>query len=181
MTNRPLSAVPNAGLPREVEGRKMYMASPDYLAKYTRRLVQSGVRFVGGCCGTTPEHIHAMADQVRAFAPRQRAVVVGAVPTAKSESTEPAVEPVPTAERSQLARKIVAGQLVTSVEIMPPKVGYGGGTPRPRKLSPDSASMKDPSFKEVLTMIRGRQLGKIWVKMILRGELPKLRAAMIKS
>jgi homocysteine S-methyltransferase len=121
VTNRPLSAMPNAGLPREIEGRKMYMASPDYLAKYARRLVQSGVRFVGGCCGTTPEHIRAMADQVRAFSPRQRAVVVGAVPTAERESTEPAVEPVPTSERSQLARKIVAGELVTSVEIMPPK------------------------------------------------------------
>ncbi|UCF21293.1 MAG: bifunctional homocysteine S-methyltransferase/methylenetetrahydrofolate reductase [Gemmatimonadota bacterium] len=121
VTGRPLSAMPNAGLPREVEGRKMYMASPDYFAKYTRRLLQAGVRFVGGCCGTTPEHTRAMAAQVRALKPRRRSVVVEKIRAVERKETAPAMEPVPTPERSRLARKIAAGQLVTSVEILPPK------------------------------------------------------------
>ena len=122
VTNRPLSAMANAGLPREIEGRKMYMASPEYFSKYTRRLIQAGVRFVGGCCGTTPEHIAAMASQVRALRPRQRAVVAETVREAERRAA-PAVELVPVAQRSQLAAKIVAGLPVTSVEILPPKGG----------------------------------------------------------
>ena len=121
VTDRPLSALPNAGLPREVEGRKMYMASPEYFAKYTRRLIQAGVRFVGGCCGTTPEHISAMSDQVRALSPRVQAVVMENVTEVRASQPEAAVEPPPLPERSELARKIVAGELVTSVEILPPK------------------------------------------------------------
>jgi len=121
VTNRPLSAMPNAGLPREIEGRKIYMASPDYFAEYTRRLIQAGARFVGGCCGTTPEHIRAMAAQVRALRPGRHAVVVDAVRDVERREAQPGVEPVPAAERSQLGRKIVAGELVTSVEILPAK------------------------------------------------------------
>ncbi|MGD2151614.1 MAG: bifunctional homocysteine S-methyltransferase/methylenetetrahydrofolate reductase [Gemmatimonadales bacterium] len=121
MTNRPLSAMPNAGLPREIEGRKIYMASPDYFAKYARRLIQAGARFIGGCCGTTPEHIHAMAAQVRALRPGRHTVVVGAVREVERRETRPGVEPVPPAERSRLGRKITAGELATSVEILPAK------------------------------------------------------------
>lgn len=121
VTSRPLSAMPNAGLPREVEGRKMYMASPDYFAKYTRRLMQAGVRFIGGCCGTTPDHTRAMAAQLRAFRPQRPAVVVEKVRDVDQREAEPGVPPVPTAQRSALAGKIAAGELVTSVEILPPK------------------------------------------------------------
>ncbi|MEE9133861.1 MAG: bifunctional homocysteine S-methyltransferase/methylenetetrahydrofolate reductase [Gemmatimonadota bacterium] len=121
VTNRPLAALPNAGLPREIEGRKMYMASPEYFAKYARRLVQAGVRFVGGCCGTTPEHTRAMAAQVRALRPRRQVVVVEKVRDVEQREAEPGVEPVPTPQRSRLARKIAAGEAVTSVEILPPK------------------------------------------------------------
>lgn len=121
VTSRPLSAMPNAGLPREVEGRKMYMASPDYFAKYTRRLMQAGVRFIGGCCGTTPDHIRAMAAQLRAFRPQRPAVVVEKVRDVAEREAEPGLPQVPAAERSGLAGKIAAGELVTSVEILPPK------------------------------------------------------------
>ena len=121
VTNLPLSAMPNAGLPREIEGRKIYLASPEYIAKYTRRLIQVGVRFVGGCCGTTPEHTQAMAAQIRALRPQRRGVVIEKVRDVERRETEPGVEPVPTAQRSQLARRITAGQLVTSVEILPSK------------------------------------------------------------
>ena len=60
----PLDAQPNAGLPRQVEGRTMYMSSPDFMASYARRFIQRGVRLVGGCCGTTPEHIRGVASVV---------------------------------------------------------------------------------------------------------------------
>jgi len=121
VTDLPLSAMPNAGLPREIEGRKIYLASPDYFAKYTRRLIQAGVRFVGGCCGTTPEHTQAMAAQIRALRPQRRGVVLEKVRDVERREAEPGVDPIPTAQRSQLARKITAGELVTSVEILPSK------------------------------------------------------------
>ncbi len=115
-TDRPLSAQPNAGMPREVQGRKMYMASPEYFSKYARRLLDSGVRFVGGCCGTTPEHVRRMADAVRMRAPRVIVPAGGVAPEGPRER-----EPVPLAERSELGRKIVAGEFYRTVEIVPPK------------------------------------------------------------
>ncbi len=71
-TRRKLSAQPNAGMPRDVGGRSMYMASPEYMATYARHLVQAGAKIVGGCCGTTPEHIHAMVEGIRPLTPRAR-------------------------------------------------------------------------------------------------------------
>ena len=116
-TAKPLAAQPNAGMPREVEGRKMYMSSPEYMAKYAKRLIQAGVRFVGGCCGTTPEHIRQMADAVRALSPRQTPVFAKVTENGQAH----AVEPLPLAERSRLGAKLAAGEFVTSVEIVPPK------------------------------------------------------------
>ena len=116
-TDRPLSAQPNAGLPKDVGDRKIYLASPEYVASYARRLVEAGARFVGGCCGTTPEHIKKMRDYLASVAPRRSSVVVS-----RTEVHAPAgVTPVPLAERSRWGRKIAAGEFVTSVEIVPPK------------------------------------------------------------
>jgi methionine synthase I (cobalamin-dependent) len=64
VTDRPLSAQPNAGLPRNVGDRKIYLASPEYMARYARRFIEAGARFVGGCCGTTPEHIRALRKMI---------------------------------------------------------------------------------------------------------------------
>jgi methionine synthase / methylenetetrahydrofolate reductase(NADPH) len=116
VTQRKLSAQPNAGLPREIHGRKMYMASPEYMAKFAKRLIQAGAKFVGGCCGTTPEHIKRMADAVYAMAPRR--VIVQAAP---HETPSPDVRVTPLAERSEWGRRIANGELVTTVEIVPPK------------------------------------------------------------
>ncbi|HUF49603.1 MAG TPA: bifunctional homocysteine S-methyltransferase/methylenetetrahydrofolate reductase [Longimicrobiales bacterium] len=116
LTTRRLSAQPNAGLPREIHGRKMYMASPEYMASFSRRLITAGAKFVGGCCGTTPEHIRRIADSVYAIAPRQIVVHVAA-----PVDEAPAVNVTPLAERSAWGRKIAAGELVTTVEIVPPK------------------------------------------------------------
>jgi methionine synthase / methylenetetrahydrofolate reductase (NADH) len=118
-TTRPLSAQPNAGLPREVQGRQLYMASPEYMAKYGQRMIRAGVRFVGGCCGTTPEHIARLGDVVRAFAPAHPHARVAAPPAPADGSTAP--DAVPMAERSRWGAGLAAGRPVTSVEIVPPR------------------------------------------------------------
>jgi len=115
-TARRLSAQPNAGLPREVHGRKMYMASPEYMAKFSQRLIRAGAKFVGGCCGTTPEHIKRIRDAVVALAPGRITVAV-----AGDEPQQKIAHHTPLAERSNWGRKIATGELVTTVEIMPPK------------------------------------------------------------
>jgi homocysteine S-methyltransferase len=115
-TTRRLSAQPNAGLPREVGGRKMYLASPEYVSKYAKRLINAGVKFIGGCCGTTPEHIKLIVDAVRASSPGRRTIQAISV-----EEQSVGVQPVPLAERSRFGNKLANGQFVTSVEIVPPK------------------------------------------------------------
>ncbi|HJZ66789.1 MAG TPA: bifunctional homocysteine S-methyltransferase/methylenetetrahydrofolate reductase [Blastocatellia bacterium] len=116
VTRRKLSAQPNGGLPRQVDGRMFYMASPEYMAKYAKRLIQAGAKFVGGCCGTTPEHIKQISNAVAALSPGRSTVRVF-VP----EEKPPDVQVVPRAERSRFAKKICEGEFVTSVEIVPPK------------------------------------------------------------
>lgn len=116
VTSRKLSAQPNGGLPRQVDGRLMYMASPEYMAKYAKRLIQSGAKFVGGCCGTTPKHIKEIANAVAALSPGRTAVQV--LPL---ELKPDAAEVTPRAEKSRFARRVCAGEFVTSVEIVPPR------------------------------------------------------------
>src|SRR5215212_10305185 len=118
VTAKKLSCQPNAGLPREVAGRQMYMASPDYMGKYAKRLIHKGVKFLGGCCGTTPEHIKVMADAVRPLSPRRSFVIIE-----RNGKAEPPKgrEPLPMAERSNWGRKLAAGEFVTTIEITPPK------------------------------------------------------------
>src|SRR5438067_7837712 len=87
VTTRKLSAQPNAGLPRDVQGRQFYMCSPEYMAKYAKRLLQAGVKFVGGCCGTTPAHIKLISDAVRAASPRRQRVLFKGPPARGEERT----------------------------------------------------------------------------------------------
>jgi len=133
VTRRKLSAQPNAGMPRDVGGRAMYMASAEYMATYARHLVHAGAKIVGGCCGTTPDHIRAIANGIRPLSPRlgrhKPSTGNGAGKPEARGTTEPrvavleskAVEPVPFATRSKFAAKIAAKQFVTSVEIVPPR------------------------------------------------------------
>jgi homocysteine S-methyltransferase len=116
VTGKPLSAQPNAGLPRTIGDRKMYMASPEYLGTYAKTLVEAGARFVGGCCGTTPEHIREVASFVQSVSPRRASRILEAPVSAST-----GVEPVPLAERSNWGRKLAAGEFVTTVEIVPPR------------------------------------------------------------
>ena len=112
----PLSALPNAGLPRTVGDRKMYLASPEYMARYGRRFVDAGVRFVGGCCGTTPEHTRVMARMIEGLAPRHPAVRVHT-----REDSREAVAPVPLEARSSFGARLARGEPTLSVELLPPR------------------------------------------------------------
>jgi methionine synthase / methylenetetrahydrofolate reductase (NADH) len=116
VTRRKLSAQPNGGMPRQLDGRMFYMASPEYMAKYAKRLIQAGAKFVGGCCGTTPETIKQIANAVAALSPGRSTVRVF-----EPEEKPPDVEVVPRAQRSSFAAKVCEGKFVTSVEIVPPK------------------------------------------------------------
>ncbi|MGA7614037.1 MAG: bifunctional homocysteine S-methyltransferase/methylenetetrahydrofolate reductase [Thermoanaerobaculia bacterium] len=119
-TTRKISCLPNAGLPRQVQGRQMYMASPDYMAKYATRLIHKGVKFLGGCCGTTPEHIRKMADAVRPLSPRRTLTVVETKQNGAGAEIG-GTEPVALAERSNWGRKLANGEFLTTIEITPPK------------------------------------------------------------
>ena len=118
----PLSAQPNAGRPREIEGRNIYLSSPEYMASYARRFVANGVRLVGGCCGTTPEHIRHIKTAVRALAsaaaPRPAA---GRRPDAPPAAAAAPVEAVPRAAKSRLANALARREFVVSVELIPPR------------------------------------------------------------
>ena len=117
-TTLPLSAQPNAGMPRSVEGRNIYLCSPEYMASYARKFVAAGVRLVGGCCGTTPDHIHIMKSALRVGQARAKTVA------ARTTSETPAATPSPSMtmeQRSRMGAKIAAGEFVTMVEIVPPK------------------------------------------------------------
>src|SRR5256884_468647 len=116
-TDRPISGVPNAGLPKDVGDRKIYLASPEYMASYARRMIEAGARIVGGCCGTTPEHIKKIRDYVASVVPRHQPVVH----SRETIAPPPGVEEVPLAARSRWGAKLAAGKLVTSVEIVPPR------------------------------------------------------------
>ncbi|MSR36831.1 MAG: bifunctional homocysteine S-methyltransferase/methylenetetrahydrofolate reductase [Gemmatimonadetes bacterium] len=119
VTRRPLSAQPNAGVPRTVRDRKIYMASPDYMAAYARRLIDAGARFVGGCCGTTPEHVRRIRDVVAAVQPVHTRPW-GARRVATTVDQDLPVSPIPLAERSALGARLAGTGLIKSVEILPP-------------------------------------------------------------
>ena len=118
VTSLPLAAQPNAGMPRSVEGRNIYLCSPEYMATYTPRFVAAGVRLIGGCCGTTPDHIRAMKSSLRVDQARGKTAVSAAI---HSSAVLSAPASIPMAERSKLGAKLAAGEFVTMVEIVPPK------------------------------------------------------------
>jgi homocysteine S-methyltransferase len=117
-SKKPLSAMPNAGLPAKVEGRNIYLCSPEYMAQYTRRFLWAGVKIIGGCCGTTPEHIKLIKSEARSLNPGQRSLAV----TVEEPQTKPkALAKIPVAAKSELGGKLAAGRFVVFVEILPPR------------------------------------------------------------
>ena len=116
LTSLPTFARPNGGLPKNIDGRMIYMSSPEYISTYSMRYVQLGVRAVGGCCGTGPEHIKEIA---RAVKPLKKIEITSQV--IKIDSGEKQLEPVPLSEKSTLSAKLAKKIWVSSVEIVPPK------------------------------------------------------------
>jgi len=122
VTRARLSVQPNAGKPRDIEGRTIYLSSPEYMASYARRFIQKGVRLVGGCCGTTPEHIRQIKSAVRLLSPGQSRVGVAQVAAAATTAQHPsAAIPMPREQKSRLAHALARGSFVAMAEIEPPK------------------------------------------------------------
>lgn len=116
VTSLPLAAQPNAGIPRSVDGRNIYLCSPEYMASYARKFVAAGVRVVGGCCGTTPDHIRKMKGALRVGEARGKSA------SAHTTASHPtAVPAVPLEKRSLIGGKLASRDFLTMVEIVPPK------------------------------------------------------------
>jgi homocysteine S-methyltransferase len=115
-TALPLAAMPNAGMPRAVEGRNIYLCSPEYMASFARKAIAAGVQIVGGCCGTTPNHIRAMRQAVRAIDEQAHVAGKDAAPAIGKETP-----PAPLAQRSRLGSLIAEGKFITMVEFVPPR------------------------------------------------------------
>ncbi len=118
LTRLPISVQPNAGLPQNVGGRNIYMTSPEYIAEYSKRFIQTGAAIVGGCCGTNPEHIKAIRRAVKALQPVKR--VEMRVADLKVTAPE-AVKVYEMSEKSRLSNKLLRKEFVTLVELVSPK------------------------------------------------------------
>ena len=140
VTDKKLSAQPNAGMPRSVEGRNIYLCSPEYMASYAARFIQTGARLVGGCCGTTPEHIKAIKAAVRSLSPqRTRSTVEVAARPGQS------LEPAPMATRSRLAEKLARQGFPVLVEIVPPRAAMRHGKSKVRTICLNRGSTRSTS------------------------------------
>lgn len=134
VTNLPIAVQPNAGFPKRLDERYFYLSSPDYFGRYGLRFAEAGARIIGGCCGTTPEHIRALARALRAVhspvrartvaAPVAKPPVKAAAEAPQREASRPEGAPVPLGEKSALAGKIARGEFVATVELLPPR-GWG--------------------------------------------------------
>lgn len=127
-TNKPICFQPNAGLPKEVEGRKIYMSTPEYMGEFAKDFLQAGVQFVGGCCGTTSLHIRAMANAIRHHSAMHQSEATAKVAepttakvTIKVQDTLEGIARIAPSEKSRWARKIASGERVYSVELLPPQ------------------------------------------------------------
>lgn len=113
----PISIMPNAGKPKNIDGRNIYLTSPEYLGEYAKHYIQSGASVIGGCCGTGPEHIKRMRNMLDAVKPELKRSKI------KIQNIElnGSVEPIPTKDKSRLARRLHNGHFVTFVELLAPR------------------------------------------------------------
>ncbi len=116
MTEKPLIVLPNAGFPKELDGRMIYLSNPEYFSKYAKKFMELGVRAVGGCCGTTPDHIRIASRAVKALSVVKKHIEIKA-----AVQEDPDFQPVPQEGKSRLACLLKQGVKVTSVEITPPR------------------------------------------------------------
>jgi methionine synthase I (cobalamin-dependent)/5,10-methylenetetrahydrofolate reductase len=118
ISDKPISVMPNAGRPQYTDGRMIYMSTPEYFSVYSKRFIDKGVRVLGGCCGTTPEHISKMANALAMKQTRiQHSIDIGV----RTVTEEPLPDPVPAAEKSDLSKKLTSGKQVVLVEMVPPR------------------------------------------------------------
>lgn len=120
-TELPLVAMPNAGMPRNIEGRNIYLTSPEYLARFARKAIRAGATWVGGCCGTTPAHIRAMRSEIRAMQAQDQGILSAGTSGSAELPADIEVEPPALAERSEIGKRIAVGEFVHLVEIVPPR------------------------------------------------------------
>jgi homocysteine S-methyltransferase len=121
VTRLRLSAQPNAGKPRDVEGRNIYLCSPEYMASYARRFITHNVRIVGGCCGTTPEHIRQIKAAVRGLGSTPARTVGVSIAKPTTGTSGVVAPPVPRERKSNLAAQLARGSFVVCVELLPPR------------------------------------------------------------
>jgi methionine synthase I (cobalamin-dependent)/5,10-methylenetetrahydrofolate reductase len=118
VSDKPICIMPNAGRPQYTDGRMIYLSTPEYFSVYTKRFIDKGVRMMGGCCGTTPEHISKMANALAMKQTRiQHSINIGVKPVTE----EPLPDPVPQPEKSKLSKKLSGGEQVVLVEMVPPR------------------------------------------------------------
>ncbi len=144
ITSKKLSVQPNAGSPRNVEGRNLYLCSPEYMASYARKFVRYGAGIVGGCCGTTPEHIQAIRAAVRSAEPAAQRRIVSAPAPDKHPET------IATEEKSEIARRLVQGKFVCLMEMVPPHGHDAANT------MADSARIRGAGI-DAITIVEGIQ------------------------
>jgi len=113
----PVIIQPNAGLPRVIEGRVMYMTTPEYFGEYAKRYISAGVGLFGGCCGTTPEHVRQIAGEIRMV--RGGRIEIPADAQSGGTCQVNGIVPPPVGDRSGFGRDLAAG-FVVSVELDPP-------------------------------------------------------------
>ena len=121
VTDKPISIQPNAGMPRQIEGRQLYMSTPEYMAEFAKRFFEKGARVIGGCCGTTPDHIREIARAVRSMDKAASRTTVSVVATPKGAAPAILAEARPLAERSRFGAKLAAGEKVATIEVTPPR------------------------------------------------------------
>ncbi len=121
ITDKPISVQPNAGLPRLVDNRSVYMCTPEYMAEYAKKFFEKGARIIGGCCGTTPKHIREIVRAVSGLDKASRSTIstVTVSPRQPAPVAEP-LQPLPLAEKSRWGKRLANGQKVTTIELTPP-------------------------------------------------------------
>ena len=130
LTTLPIAIMPNAGKPKNVDGRNIYLTSPEYLGTYAKRYIQAGANVIGGCCGTGPEHIKHMRNAISAYGFKANQPV-----QAKSFEIPANIEVLPRGEKSRLARRLTDGHFVTMIELVAPRgISAAGEIEKARKL-----------------------------------------------
>ncbi len=117
LTSKPFVVKPNAGQPQNVDGRMIYMSTPEYFATYAQNFIRLGVRGVGGCCGTTPKHIKELSKTIKSLTGVKEHIKIEIAE--KTQDID--IKVTPKEEKSNFARKLFSGQKVTTIEITPPR------------------------------------------------------------